>query len=55
MFGPLPIPPSSMETSITLDSGVSENVFLHNVSFHRADWVNECIPKDDVGYDIILA
>ena len=54
MFGPLPIPSSSMETSITLDSGLSENAFLHNISFCHADWVNERIPKDNVGYDIIL-
>ena len=55
MFGPLPIPPSSTETSIMLDSGVSEIAFPHNVSFRCTDWVNECIPEDDMGYDVILA
>jgi len=57
MFGPLPIPPtpSSTETGITLDAGVSENAFPHNVSFRRADWVNERIPEDEPGYDVILA
>jgi len=54
MFSPLPIPPSSTKTAITLNSGVSKNAFPHNVSFRRADWVNEHIPKDNVGYDIIL-
>ena len=44
---PLPIPPtpSSTETGIRLDAGVPEIAFPHNVSFCRADWVNECIPK----------
>jgi 7SK snRNA methylphosphate capping enzyme len=56
MFGPLPIPPSGTEMSTTtLDSGVSENAFPHNVSFRRADWVNERIPEDETGYDVILA
>ena len=55
MFGPLPIPPSSTDMSITLDSGVSENAFPHNVSFRRADWVNERILEDEAGYDVILA
>jgi 7SK snRNA methylphosphate capping enzyme len=51
MFGPLPIPP----TTDSLDPGVSENAFPHNVSFRRADWVNERIPEDDAGYDVIVA
>jgi len=56
MFGPLPIPPtpSSTETGIRL-ADVPENAFPHNVSFRRADWVNERIPKDEPGYDVILA
>jgi 7SK snRNA methylphosphate capping enzyme len=55
MFGPLPIPPSSTETGIRLDASVPENAFPHNVSFRRADWVNERIPEDEPGYDVILA
>jgi 7SK snRNA methylphosphate capping enzyme len=58
MFGPLPIPPTptgGTETGIALDAGVSENAFPHNVSFRRADWVNERIPEDEPGYDVILA
>lgn len=55
MFGPLPIPPSGTEMSVAPDSGVSENAFPHNVSFRRADWVNERIPEDEAGYDVILA
>jgi len=50
MFGPLPIPPTDAP-----DSGISENVFPHNVSFRRADWVNERIPEDEAGYDVIVA
>ena len=51
MLGPLPIP--STDTSI-LDSGISDDEFPHNVSFRRADWVNECIPEDEAGYDVIM-
>ncbi|KAK7037992.1 Bin3-type SAM domain-containing protein [Favolaschia claudopus] len=40
--GPLPIPPSSPE------------LFPHNVSFRTADWVNDAIPEDAIGYDIVL-
>ncbi|KAH9959266.1 Bin3-domain-containing protein [Russula dissimulans] len=50
MFGPLPIPSSD-----ALDSGISENAFPHNLSFRRADWVNERIPEDEAGYDVIVA
>jgi 7SK snRNA methylphosphate capping enzyme len=53
MFGPLPIPPA--DTAPALDSGVSENQFPHNISFRRADWVNERIPEDEAGYDVIVA
>ena len=54
MFGPLSIPPtpSSMETGIRLDAGVPENAFPHNVSFRRADWVNDRIPEDEPGYNV---
>ncbi|KAI0265813.1 Bicoid-interacting protein 3-domain-containing protein [Gloeopeniophorella convolvens] len=46
MLEPLPIPPAVPE---------EQEVFPHNVSFRRADWVNETIPEDDGGYDVILA
>jgi 7SK snRNA methylphosphate capping enzyme len=49
MFGPLPIPPT------TFESGVSDNKFPHNISFRCADWVNERIPEDEAGYDVIVA
>ena len=52
MFGPLPIPPTD---SSALDSGFSDSQFPHNVSFRRADWVNEPIPEDEAGFDVILA
>jgi 7SK snRNA methylphosphate capping enzyme len=63
MFGPLPILPTSNSsadtggatTTTTLDSATSENAFPHNVSFRRADWVNEPIPEDEAGYDVIVA
>jgi 7SK snRNA methylphosphate capping enzyme len=55
MFGPLPIPPSTDASTAALDWDVSENAFPHNVSFRRADWVNECIPEDEAGYDVIVA
>ncbi|KAI0249983.1 Bicoid-interacting protein 3-domain-containing protein [Lactifluus subvellereus] len=50
MFGPLPIPPTDI-----LDLSVSENTFPHNITFRRADWVNERIPEDDASYDVIVA
>jgi 7SK snRNA methylphosphate capping enzyme len=50
MFGPLPIPPTDI-----LDLSVSENTFPHNITFRRADWVNERIPEDDGSYDVIVA
>jgi 7SK snRNA methylphosphate capping enzyme len=50
MFGPLPIPPTDI-----VDPGVSETTFPHNISFRRADWVNERIPEDDASYDVIIA
>ncbi|THH12491.1 hypothetical protein EW146_g7645 [Bondarzewia mesenterica] len=47
MFGPLPIPPSDI-------MGGADS-FPHNVSFRRADWVNEVIPEDTDGYDVVFA
>ncbi|KAJ7484419.1 Bicoid-interacting protein 3-domain-containing protein [Mycena latifolia] len=41
-LGPLPIPPSA------------PHLFPHNVSFRTADWVNETIPEDESGYDVVL-
>jgi 7SK snRNA methylphosphate capping enzyme len=55
MFGPLPIPPAAADTTPTLDLGASDNEFPHNISFRRADWVNERIPEDEAGYDVIVA
>ena len=52
MFGPLPIRPA--DTS-TFELGVSDDKFPHNISFRRADWVNESIPEDEAGYDVIVA
>lgn len=52
MFGPLPIPPTNTSA---FDSGVPDNKFPHNISFRRADWVNERIPEDEAGYDVIIA
>ncbi|KAN0137296.1 Bicoid-interacting protein 3 (Bin3) domain containing protein [Lactarius tabidus] len=48
MFGPLPIPPTD-----TLHLDASDHKFPHNITFRRADWVNEHIPEDDTGYDVI--
>ncbi|KAJ7512476.1 Bicoid-interacting protein 3-domain-containing protein [Mycena galericulata] len=42
-FGPLPIPPTAPDT------------FPHNVSFRTGDWVNDSIPEDMGGYDVVLA
>ncbi|KAF7323692.1 Bin3-type SAM domain-containing protein [Mycena kentingensis (nom. inval.)] len=42
MHGPLPIPTSSVET------------FPHNLAFRTADWVNQMIPEDEGGYDVVL-
>ena len=51
MFGPLPIPePASSPTS-----GSGNRIFPHNVSFRTADWVQEKIPEDIDGYDVVLA
>ncbi|KAI0306811.1 S-adenosyl-L-methionine-dependent methyltransferase [Multifurca ochricompacta] len=50
MFGPLPITDTDM-----LDSEAIAYTFPHNITFRRADWVNERIPEDDAGYDVIVA
>lgn len=60
MFGPLPIPPSGdsdtgTDAGTSLDLHVSRDAFPHNVSFRRADWVNERIPEDEAGHDVIIA
>lgn len=52
MLGPLPIPPTDPST---FGSGFSDNKFPHNISFRHADWVNERIPEDEAGYDVIVA
>ncbi|KAH9071489.1 hypothetical protein EDB83DRAFT_251521 [Lactarius deliciosus] len=36
-FGPLPIPPTD-----TFHPDGANHKFLHNITFRRADWVNEC-------------
>ncbi|TRM57437.1 Bicoid-interacting protein 3-domain-containing protein [Schizophyllum amplum] len=46
LFGAIPIPPVERR---------DKHVFPHNVSFRNADWVNECIPEDAEGYDVVLA
>ena len=50
MFGPLPIPPTDMQ-----HVDASEHKFPHNITFRRSDWVNEHIPEDETGYDVIIA
>jgi hypothetical protein len=50
-FGSLPIP--STDTSI-LDSDISDDELSHNISFRCADWVNQRIPEDEAGYDVIV-
>ncbi|KAH8977135.1 Bin3-domain-containing protein [Lactarius akahatsu] len=50
MFGPLPIPHTD-----TPHSDTANHKFPHNITFRRADWVNECIPEDEAGYDVIIA
>ena len=50
MFGPLPIPPTD---TVPLDA--SKHNFPHNITFRRADWVNEIIPEDEAGYEVIIA
>lgn len=45
-FGPLSIPPFELR---------GKHVFPHNISFRAADWVNNEIPEDREGYDIVIA
>jgi 7SK snRNA methylphosphate capping enzyme len=45
-FGSLPIPPSQIR---------GRHTFPHNVSFRTADWVNNEIPEDKDGYDVVIA
>lgn len=45
-FGHLPIPPSTQET---------QDKFPHNLTFRTADWLNQGIPEDDAGYDVVVA
>ena len=52
MFSPLPFPPTH---SPTLDMGVSDSQFPHNVSFRRADWANKPISEDETCYDVVVA
>lgn len=44
-FGPVSIPPSQNR---------GRDFFPHNVSFRTADWVEDEIPGDKDGYDVIL-
>ena len=48
MFGPLPIPSSRACKDAT-------DTFPHNVAFRSADWVNEEIPEDAEGYNVVVA
>ncbi|KAI0332399.1 Bin3-domain-containing protein [Cubamyces sp. BRFM 1775] len=48
MFGPLPIPDAASQEG-------APDMFPHNVVFRTADWVNNEIPDDAEGYDIVLA
>ncbi|CDO71401.1 hypothetical protein BN946_scf184908.g159 [Trametes cinnabarina] len=48
MFGPLPIPDSTMH------EGASDE-FPHNVTFRTADWVNTEIPENASKYDVVIA
>ena len=45
-FGHLPIPLSTQET---------RDKFPHNLTFRTADWLNQRIPEDDTGYDVVIA
>ncbi|KAH9959527.1 S-adenosyl-L-methionine-dependent methyltransferase [Lactifluus volemus] len=56
-YAPAPAPPAQPTADHFPAScqHMFENEFPHNVSFRRADWVNERIPEDDAGYDVIIA
>ncbi|KAJ8688769.1 hypothetical protein PTI98_013521 [Pleurotus ostreatus] len=45
-FGPLPIPSAQP---------ADKHLFPYNVSFRTADWTNNTIPQDAMGYDVVLA
>lgn len=47
MFGPLPIPAARISKDAI--------VFPHNVTFRTADWVEEEIPDNAEGYDVVVA
>ena len=46
MFGSLPIPSSTSAT---------QGIFPHNIIFRSEDWVQNGLPEDTVGYDVVLA
>ncbi|KAI0722239.1 Bin3-domain-containing protein [Cerioporus squamosus] len=48
MFGPLPI----IDVAAP---GNDAEAFPHNVSFRTADWVDNEIPEDSEGYDVVVA
>ncbi len=48
MFGALPIPAADPHEKVV-------DVFPHNVAFRAADWVNNEIPDDAEGYDVVIA
>jgi 7SK snRNA methylphosphate capping enzyme len=45
MFGPVPLPESLNGT---------RNTFPLNVTFRAADWVNDGVPEDADGWDVII-
>jgi hypothetical protein len=51
MFGPLPMPP----TSVPSDTVTQELGFPLNVTFRTADWAKHAIPEDEDGWDVVLA
>jgi len=54
-FGPLPIPPIPPPRWQETLKGRKANVFPHNLSFRTADWVENEIPEDADGYDVVIA
>lgn len=64
MFGPLPIPPSSVTDKEENENGdgvapavilPKDHEFPHNVSFRHSDWPAQPIPEDAEGYDVVIA
>lgn len=45
-YGPVSVPPYE---------NTRKHLFPHNVSFRTADWVNEDVPEDQSGYDVVIA